>query len=71
MRAIENEIAAKRARRQSDRDKHRLVRTLSFSFLSLVILGTVIAFFLFFSHASEMREQRPASPAKASPPQRR
>jgi hypothetical protein len=62
MRAAELEFAAERARWERAREKGRLIRLLSFSFLSLVVLGCLVALFLALSRANEMRSQRPSSP---------
>jgi hypothetical protein len=62
LRSAEMEFAAERARWERDREKHRLVRLLSFSFLSLVVLGGLVALFLAFSRANEMRSHGPPSP---------
>lgn len=69
MRAVEIELAQKRARWNRDREKHRTVRLLSFSFLSLVILAALIALFLMLSRANQIRSDRTLSPhAITSPP---
>jgi hypothetical protein len=60
--SAELEFAAERARWARDREKHRLIRLLSFSFLSLVVLGGLVALFLALSRANEMHSQRPSSP---------
>ena len=68
MRALELELAQKRLGWQHDREKYRTLRLFSFTFLSLVILAGLVAFFFFFTRANTMREQRPqASPAAESP----
>ena len=58
MRAIELELAQKRRGWEREREKFRTLRLLSFSFVSLVILGVLLALFVFFSRAGEMRNQR-------------
>jgi hypothetical protein len=63
MRSAELEFAAERARWERDRAKHRLIRLLSFSFLSLVVLGGLVALFLVLSRANEVRRARPSRPA--------
>jgi hypothetical protein len=69
-RTIEFEMAAKRAEWQRSRDRFRKLRMLSFSFLSLVIVGTVIALLAIFSRLNEAREQREAfSPSPTVSPQ--
>ena len=47
MRSLESEFAAKRAEWRRNREKFRLLRLLSFSLLSLVILGTLISMVAF------------------------
>lgn len=64
-RVLEIELAAKRAAWQREREKHRVVRVLSFSFLSVVIIGALIAFLFIFSRMNEAHEQR-SQPAAAS-----
>jgi hypothetical protein len=66
-RALELELAQKRLRWQQDREKYRTLRILSFSLLSLVILGGLIGFFFFFSRAQNAREQHPAPSPALSP----
>jgi hypothetical protein len=67
MRALELELAQKRLRWQQDREKYRSLRILSFSFLSLVILGGLVGFFFFFTRAKDAREQHPAPSPALSP----
>ena len=67
MRALELELAQKRLRWQQDREKYRTLRILSFSFLSLVILGGLVGFFFFFTRAKDAREQHPAPSPVISP----
>ena len=59
--SVELEMAAQRAEWQRNREKLRKIRVFSFSFLSLVIVGTVIVLFLIFNRVEEVREQRSAS----------
>ena len=64
MRALDLELAQKRLRWKQDREKYRTLRVLSFSFLSLVIIGGLFGFFFFFTRAKDAREQHPLpSPA--------
>ena len=67
MRGLELELAQKRLRWQQDRERYRTLRILSFSFLSLVILGGLIGFFFFFTRAKDPREQNPAPSPTLSP----
>ena len=67
MRGLELELAQKRLRWQQDREKYRTLRILSFSFLSLVILGGLVGFFFFFTRAKDAREQHPAPSPALSP----
>jgi hypothetical protein len=70
MRALENEFAAKRAEWQRNREKFRLLRLLSFSLLSLVIIGGLIAFSVVFTRVNEIRDERLAlSPSPSPSPQ--
>jgi cytoskeletal protein RodZ len=70
IRSIEVELAGKRARRKRDRERRQAIRLISFSFLSLVILGALLALWFTFSRANEVRSERrpsPSSSASASP----
>jgi hypothetical protein len=70
IRSIEVELAGKRARRERDRERRQAIRLISFSFLSLVILGALLALWFTFSRANEVRSERRLSPspsASASP----
>ena len=70
MRSLETEFAAKRAEWQRNREKFRLLRLLSFSLLSLVIIGGLIAFFAVFARVNEIRDERHAlSPSPSASPQ--
>ena len=70
MRSLETEFAAKRAEWQRNREKFRLLRLLSFSLLSLVIIGGLIAFSVVFTRVNEIRDERLAlSPSPSPSPQ--
>ena len=70
MRSLETEFAAKRAEWQRNREKFRLLRLLSFSLLSLVIIGGLIAFFVVFARVNEIRDERHGlSPSPTASPQ--
>ena len=70
VRSLETEFAAKRAEWQRNREKFRLLRLLSFSLLSLVIIGGLIAFSIIFTRVNEMRDERHAlSPSPTLSPQ--
>ena len=70
MRTLESEFAAKRAEWQRNREKFRLLRLLSFSLLSLVIIGGLIAFSVVFTRVNEIRDERLAlSPSPSPSPQ--
>ena len=70
MRLLESEFAAKRAEWQRNREKFRVLRLLSFSLLSLVIIGGVIALSVVFTRVNEIREERHAlSPSPTASPQ--
>ena len=68
VRAMELELAQTRAGWAREREKHRTVRMLAFSFLSLVIFGALLALFFLFSRAGEMRGARSSSPQPAQTP---
>ncbi len=70
VRSLEIEFAAKRAEWQRNREKFRLLRLLGFSFLSLVIIGGIIAFSVIFTRVNEIRDERHAlSPSPTVSPQ--
>ena len=70
VRSLETEFAAKRTEWQRNREKFRLLRLLSFSLLSLVIIGGLIAFSVIFTRVNEMRDERHAlSPSPTLSPQ--
>jgi hypothetical protein len=70
VRSLETEFAVKRAEWQRNREKFRLLRLLSFSFLSLVIIGGLIAFSIIFTRVNEIRDERHAlSPSPTVSPQ--
>ncbi len=62
-RALELELAAKRAGWERGKAKRGLWRALSFAFLLLVILGALLAYFYF---ATEMRSKSEVRPAPAT-----
>ncbi len=61
--AMELEVAQKRAQWQRDRETHRLIRLLGFSFLSLVILGALVFLFFLLSNGDELRSRRASLPS--------
>jgi len=67
-RSLETEFAAKRAEWQRNREKFRLLRLLSFSLLSLVIIGGLIAFSIIFTRVNEIREGGTCSHPHLRPP---
>lgn len=68
--SIDLEIAARRAEWQHKREKFRSLRLLSFSILSLIIVGAVVALFVIFSRLNEARDHyRTTSPSPTSSPQ--
>jgi hypothetical protein len=70
MRSLETEFAVKRAEWQRNREKFRLLRLVSFSLLSLVIIGGLVAFFIIFTRVNEIRDERHAvSPSPTVSPQ--
>jgi hypothetical protein len=68
-RSVEIEMAAKRAEWQQNRDKFRTLRVLSFSLLSVIIVGAIIALFVIFARLNEARPGRNALPSPTIPPQ--
>lgn len=68
LRSLDLEFAQKRGLWERDREKQRTIRLLAFSFLSLVILAALVALFLVFSRANEMREERTSSPSATAIP---
>jgi hypothetical protein len=63
MRLVEQELDWERMRWQRNREKQRTIRLLSFSFLSLVIFGSLVALVLALSRANELRGERGLSPS--------
>jgi hypothetical protein len=69
-RSVEFEMAAKRREWERARDKLRTLRVLSFSLLSLIIVGTIIALLVIFTRLNEAREERKVfSPSPTVSPQ--
>ncbi|MEY2493360.1 MAG: hypothetical protein QOH24_2311 [Verrucomicrobiota bacterium] len=69
-RSVEFEMAAKRRDWQRNRDKFRTLRVLSFSLLSLIIVGALIGLFVIFTRLNEVRGERNAfSPSPTVSPQ--
>jgi len=69
-RSLETEFAAKRAEWQRNREKFQLLRLLSFSLLSLAIIGTLIAGSIIFTRVNKIRDARQVlSPSPAASPQ--
>ncbi len=67
---LELELIQKRAAWQQAAARRGSLRVLSFLFLFIVIVGTLIAFFVFFSSDSvtDVRSNAPQSPAPAGSP---
>jgi hypothetical protein len=63
MRLVEQELDWERMRWQRNREKQRTIRLLSFSFLSLVIFGSLVALVLALSRANELRGERGLLPS--------
>jgi F0F1-type ATP synthase assembly protein I len=69
-RSVEFEMAAKRREWQRNRDKFRTLRVLSFSLLSLIIVGAIIGLFVIFARLNEARGEGSAvSPSSTVSPQ--
>jgi hypothetical protein len=66
-RLLEIELAQKRATWKNTSARYSKIRTASFFFLFLVVVGSLLAFFLFFSRMNEERANRPAK-TEAAPP---
>ena len=66
-RALDLELAQKRADWQHDREKFRTIRAASFAFLFLVILGALSVFYFFFGRVNEARNSQPAPTPVSSP----
>ena len=64
---LEIELIQKKMEWAASAERYRNLRTASFLFLALVIMGALAAFFLFFSHYPLDRQNRPAPEASASP----
>ncbi len=63
-RVLELELIQKRAAWQRANERSRTIRTLSILFLVIVIVGSLVAFFLVFSSFREQRGNQPgATPA--------
>jgi hypothetical protein len=68
--SVEFEMGAKRREWQRNRDKFRTLRVLSFSLLSLIIVGAIIGLFVIFARLNEARGERNAvSPSPTVAPQ--
>jgi hypothetical protein len=66
-RLLELELAEKRLAWKRDSARYHTVRVMSFLFLSLVILGAMVAFFLLFPLVNRERPNRPAHPVAVPP----
>jgi hypothetical protein len=63
-RMIELEMAQQRAVWAQAQARHRTIRTISFLFLALVVIGALLAFFFFFTNVAQER----AGAARPEPP---
>jgi hypothetical protein len=66
-RALDIELAQKRAGWQRDREKYRTIRAASFVFLFLVILGALFVFYLCLGRVNQARTSQPAPTPASSP----
>jgi hypothetical protein len=68
-RLLELELIQKRAAWKNASARHNKLRTASFAFLFILILGSLFAFYLLFSRMNEQRaNQRPAPTPSVSGP---
>ena len=65
-RLIELEMEQKRVAWKQASARHQKVRVASFLFLFLLVIGSLFAFFLLFSHANEQRANRPTNSTPAA-----
>ena len=63
---LELHLAQKRAEWKRANARYRTIRSASFVFLFLLIVGTVLALFLVFSRVNEERGIAPSKPKTAS-----
>jgi hypothetical protein len=70
-RAIEAELAAKRARWKNAAARRQKIRIASFFFLFLLILVSLLAFYVLFSRVNEERTNARSTPIPAAVPQKR
>jgi hypothetical protein len=66
MREMELRLESERQRWQRAHERQQTIRMLSFSLISLVVLGGIILAFLAFSRTGELRSSRPVSPSPAA-----
>jgi flagellar basal body-associated protein FliL len=66
---LEIELMQKRAQWQQTKARRGSLRAIAFLFLFVVILGALVAFFVFFSpsRVSELKSQAPQPTASAAP----
>lgn len=69
-RLLELELAQKRAAWAEAGARRQKVRTASFLFLALIVLGALVAFFLLFTRLSQERSGSTAHPSPTSTPGR-
>jgi hypothetical protein len=67
-RLLEIELAQKRATWKNTSARYSKIRTASLLFLLLVVIGSILAFVLFFSRVNEERANRPAAIAATPSP---
>ena len=65
-RLFELELAQKRSARAEAGARRQKIRTASFLFLALIVLGAMVAFFLLFSRLSQERSGSGARPSPSS-----
>ena len=64
---LQIELAQKKMEWAAAAERYRKIRTVSFFFLALIIMGALAAFFLLFSRLPMDRPGHPAPAASASP----
>jgi hypothetical protein len=66
-RLLQIELAQKKMEWAAATGRYRMIRTLSFFFLALIIMGALAAFFLLYTSPLADRLTHPAPAASASP----
>lgn len=64
--SLQRELIIKRIEWQRAAEKHRATRVVTFVFLAIVIIATLLGFMLMMSQLNERREQQPPADPKNS-----